>query len=182
MLTTIVRLTATLIATAALTACGTSRNLDSTFGDIGMNTELKSALFADRNFDYSDIDLTVYEGRLLLTGTMRSEAGRQALITNAWTVEGLKQVIDEIKITERTSFGQGFEDTRIDQTLRAKLVADTNVAGVDYKIAVSGATVYLLGATREQKQLERVLHHASTTAGVEKVVTYVEVRDDVAMR
>ncbi|MEM9495361.1 MAG: BON domain-containing protein [Pseudomonadota bacterium] len=175
-------LLAAIAAATTAAGCASSRNLDATFSDFGANAEMKSALFADRDYDYSDVDLTVYEGRLMLTGTMRSERDREALLKNAWSVKGVKQVIDAMVIADKTSFGQGFEDTRIDQTLRTKLIADGGVVSGDYKIAVSGATVYLLGATRHEEQLKRVLQHASTTPGVEKVVTYVEVRDSVAMR
>jgi len=176
------RIAAVAAALAALGACATSRNLDASFADFGANAELKGVLFSDRNHDYSDIDLTVYEGRLLLTGTMLTEEGRRKLVANAWKADGVKQVIDEVLIRDHTSLGQGFEDTRIDQTLRAKFIADGDVVSGDIKITVSGATVYLLGATRSQGQIERALHLASTTGGVEKVVTYIELRDGAVMR
>jgi len=176
------RIAAVAAALAALSACATSRNLDASFADFGANAELKGVLFSDRTHDYSDIDLTIYEGRLLLTGTMLTEQGRGKLVANAWKADGVEQVIDEIVIGAQTSFGQGFEDARIDQTLRAKFIADGDVVSSDIKIAVSGATVYLLGATRRREQIERALHLASATGGVEKVVTYIALRDSAAMR
>lgn len=163
-------------AVICLAACASSRSLDDSFTDIAANAELKGVLFSDRAHDYSDVDLTVHEGRLMLTGTMRTDEGHEKLIANSWKAEGVDQVIDEIKIDEKTSFGQGFEDTRIDQTLRAKLLADADVTSGDFKIAVSNAIVYLIGSTRTQAELDEALQLASTINGVEKVVHYVTVR------
>ncbi|MHA7871335.1 MAG: BON domain-containing protein [Hyphococcus sp.] len=163
-------------AMLALGACASSRGLDDSVADLTANAELKGVLFTDRDHDYSDVDITIHEGRLMLTGTMRTEEGHQKLLANAWKADGVDQVIDEILIEEKTSFGQGFEDTRIDQTLRAKLLADNDVTSGDFKIAVSQATVYLIGSTRTQGELDEALRLARSIAGVEKVVHYVNVR------
>lgn len=168
-----------LLAAAALTlgACASSRNLDESFSDMSANAELKAVLFADRTHDYSDVDLTVYEGRLMLTGAMLSEEGRRKLIENAWKADGVDEVIDEIIIADKkTSFGQGFEDARIDQTLRTRLIADSDVTSSDYKMSVSRAVVYLIGVARSKKELDEAIRAARSVAGVEKVVSHVVIR------
>jgi len=170
------RLMLAAIAFLSVSACASSRNLDAAFSDLSSNAKLKRGLFSDQTHEYGDIDLTIYEGRLLLTGTMHTEEGRTMLVKNAWKAENIKQVIDEVQIGDRTSIGQGIEDTRIDQTLRAKLITDGKVKSGDYKIAVSGAAVYLLGAAPGQDQLSRVLDLARGIGGVEKVVTYITVQ------
>lgn len=170
-----------LAAALLLGACASSRNLDETFSDMAGNAELKGVLFSDRTHDYGDIDITLFEGRLLLTGTMHSEEGRRKLIENAWKADGVDEVIDEIFVGDGTSFGQGLEDARIDQTLRAKLIVDKDASSADYKIAVSNAVVYLIGAARSQVELDRALELARTVAGVEKVVSHVTLRGPAAL-
>ncbi len=162
-----------LAAALAISACASSRNLDEAFTDMSSGAELKSVLFSDRTHDYGDVDITLYEGRLMLTGTMPTEAGREKLIENAWKADNIDEVIDEVFVGDDTSFGQGVEDSRIDQTLRLRLTTDKAVIGSHYKIAVSGATVYLLGVARSEAELERVVELARTIAGVEKVVSHV---------
>lgn len=168
---------AALFACAALAACASSRTLSGSVNDLGANATLKAVLFADRSYDYSDIDLTIYEGRLLLTGTMHSEDGRKKLVENAWKADGVEQVIDEIFVGDDTSFGQGFEDARIDQELRAKYLTSGNIRNGNYKIAVSGAVVYLLGVARDEAELTAAVEAARTIAGVEGVVSHVVYRD-----
>jgi osmotically-inducible protein OsmY len=165
-----------LAAVLLVSACASSRSLDDSLSDIAGNADLKGVLFTDRSHDYSDVDITLFEGRLMLTGTMRTEKGRDKLIENAWKADGVDQVIDEVFVGDRTSFGQGLADTRIDQTLKAKLLADGDVTSSRYKIAVSGGAIYLIGAARTQAELEEAVRLASTIGGVKKVVSHVAVR------
>ena len=167
---------AVLAALALTAACASSRTLSGSVNDLEANATLKAVLFADRTFDYSDIDLTIYEGRLMLTGTMHSEDGRKKLVENAWKADGVEQVIDEIFVGDDTSIGQGFEDARIDQQLRAKYLSSGNIRSGNYKIAVSGAVVYLLGVARDQDELDAALAAAQTIGGVEAVVSHVTLR------
>lgn len=171
------RVLAAFVAALTLSACGSSRSLDNSFTDLSANTQLKAVLFADRSHDYSDIDLTLYEGRLMLTGAMRNEEGHKKLIENAWRAEGVTQVIDEVLIADKTPFGQGFEDSRIDQVLRAKLITAGDVHSGDYKIAVSRGVVYLLGSAGSQDELDAAVENARTISGVEQVVSHITLRE-----
>ncbi|MEM8772116.1 MAG: BON domain-containing protein [Pseudomonadota bacterium] len=175
-------LAALAVAACALAACASSRSLDDSVSDLATNAELKGVLFTDRSFDYSDVDITLFEGRLMLTGTMRSEDGRRKLVENAWRADGVDQVIDEIFVGDKTGFGQGVADARIDQTLRAKLLTDGDVTSGRYKIAVSSGIVYLLGAARSNAELSEAIERARTTGGVNKVVSHVVVRELNAAR
>ncbi|MGD9799773.1 MAG: BON domain-containing protein [Parvularculaceae bacterium] len=170
-------LTALALSSLCLVAasCASSPNLDESVTDIGANAELKSVLFGDRTHDYGDVDITIFEGRLMLTGTMKSEEGRRKLIENAWRAKGVDQVIDEIIVGDGTSLGQGFEDTRIDTTLRTRLIADGDVKAGNFKTSVSKGVVYLLGVTRSQRQLDAAIDIARSIGGVEKVVSYIVV-------
>lgn len=170
------RILSALFLAASAAGCATSPNLDQSLSDIGADTALKGVLFADRSHDYGDIDLTVYEGRLMLTGTMKSEAGHKKLLENAWKASGVEQVIDEIIVGDGTSLGQGFEDSRIDATLRARLIGDGDVKAGQFKASVSKGVVYLLGVTRSDEDLNAALDIARSISGVDKVVSHVLVR------
>ena len=163
------------LAALTLAACATSRSIDDTFSDFSASSELRGILFSDREHDYGDVDITIHEGRLMLTGSMATDKGRARLIENAWKAEGVAQVIDEIVIGEGTSFTQGVEDSRIDSVVRARLVGAGGVTSGRYKIAVSRGIVYLIGDARSQAELEQALAIASSTSGVRKVVNHVAV-------
>ncbi|MEO0399042.1 MAG: BON domain-containing protein [Pseudomonadota bacterium] len=167
---------AILLASAA--GCGQSRSLGAAFGDMDADHSLKSHLLSDGDGDYSDIDITIFEGRLMLTGTMPDEPSRARLIQTAWQVEGVKEIIDEIIVGDDTSFGQGFADSRIDAAIRSKLITDGEIRSGDVKIAVSNGVAYLIGVARNEAALGRIVGHARTTGGVAKVVSHVVYMDE----
>lgn len=173
MITSLRRAAFAAAAIASLAACASSRNLGTNVDDLSANAQLKAVLFADRKHDYSDIDLTIYGGRLMLTGTMRTEDGRKKLIDNAWKASGVEQVIDEVIVADHTTRGQGLEDSWIDQSIRARLLTSDSVTSANYKMSVSQGVVYLLGVARDESELEKTLEIARKTAGVEKVVSHV---------
>ncbi len=168
------------IALLVSSACTSSRKLDQSFSDLGAGTNLRGILFADRAHDYADVSVTIYEGRVLLTGAMRTEEGKQKVIDNARRADGVKEVIDEIKVGDKISFGRSAADTRIGTALRSRLLADGRVYHNDYRYDVSEGVVYLIGAARTQESLNRALELARTTRGVKEVVSYVIYADYAA--
>ncbi|MEL7490587.1 MAG: BON domain-containing protein [Pseudomonadota bacterium] len=174
----LLRITGLLFALSALGACASSKTMGASLDDFSAAQTVRTKLFADRSHDYSDVDITLYEGRLMLTGTMRSEDGRKKLIANAWKAENVRQVIDQIFVGDKTPRGQGFADSRIDQAINAKLLTDRGVNSADYHIAVSRGVVYVLGVARDEIALDRALNHARSTSGVKQVVSHVIYKDD----
>lgn len=165
---------------SALQGCASSKTLGASLDDFNASQTLRRTLLTDRSRDFSDIDITIFEGRLLLTGTMRSDDGRQQLVANAWKAQNVDQVIDEIFVGDKTSIAQGIEDSRIDTAIGTKLLTDRGVTSADYKVAVSSGVVYILGVARDELALTRALNHARATSGVKKVVSHVIYKDDPA--
>lgn len=160
----------------AAAACASSPTLSGAVNDLGSDAELKAILVADRTHDYSDVDLTIFEGRLMLTGSVASEDARRRLVENAFRASGVDQVIDEIFVGDRTPFRRGVSDSRIDAAIKTKYIASGDVRSGNYKIAVSSGVVFLLGVARDQKELDAALKIASETAGVRSVVSHVLLR------
>ncbi len=163
---------ATLFA-VPLGGCTTNRTFGAGLNDSAADLTLKRYLLADTNYDYSDIDITVFEGRLMLTGSVRSDAARRALAAKAQLVPTVTEVLNEVIVGPRTGIGQGTSDALIDERLGAALLTDNGIFRSNYQIAVSKGVVYLLGVAQGAQELERVTSHAQTVPGVKRVVSHV---------
>ncbi|MEM9421995.1 MAG: BON domain-containing protein, partial [Pseudomonadota bacterium] len=113
------------------------------------------------------------EGRVLLTGTVRSEEARLALTDKASRMTLISEVLNEVIVGAGTPVGQGAKDALIDQRLSAALVADNAVYSGNYKFSISSGTVYLLGVAQGPGELSRVTGHAQAVDGVRNVVSHV---------
>ena len=152
------------------------RSLGDTARDTGIRAVIAKS-WRDANVKLADdLDCTVYEGRVLLTGEVTSEELRQEAVKRAWQVEGVKEVYDEIQVGPEEGFMQSIGDGAISNKMRASLIGDGDIKSVNYTVTTVNGVVYLIGSARSQDELNRVLDHARNTANVRRVVSYVRIR------
>jgi osmotically-inducible protein OsmY len=124
------------------------------------------------------IDTTIHEGRVLLTGSVRYPATRIQAARLVWTVPGVKEVIDEIEVTDQRSLLDAPIDAWITTRLRTALVFDSRVNAVNYTFDTVNRTVYLLGIARSQDELDSVVEIARGIGGVRAVVSHVRLKSE----
>ncbi len=161
------------LAGFALSACVTNRTFGDGIDDTMADLSMKSRLLQDGLYNYNDIDMSVFEGRLLLTGTISSQDGKQHVEDLARASKGINEVLNEIVVGKHTSMGQGARDLWIDERLGAALLADAAVIRSNYQIIVSNGVVYLLGVAQGPQELNRAVEHARNIRGVKKIVSHV---------
>lgn len=131
----------------------------------------------------NSVDITVNEGRVLLTGIVRDPKKARKAIDLAWQVKNVREVIDEIQIAKDARLRlKDISNSAIDYGLtvkvETKLLFAKNVKAKNYKITTVGKTVYLLGTAQNQDEINRALQAISMVIGVERVVNHVILKDD----
>jgi len=123
-----------------------------------------------------NLDATVYQGRVLITGRLANEQLRQEAVQRAWKVDGVKEVYDEIEVGPETHFSDNARDTVISTRLRNDLVWDSQVKSINYSVKTENGVVYIIGSARTKDEMERVTGYARNIPNVRRVVSYVRVR------
>jgi osmotically-inducible protein OsmY len=123
-----------------------------------------------------DLDATVYQGRVLVTGRVPSEAWRQEAVQRCWKVDGVKEVYDEVEVGPETHFSDEARDTVISTRLRNDLLFDGSVKSINYTVKTENGVVYVIGSARSQAELDSVTSYARNIANVRRVVSYVKIR------
>ncbi|SDG25034.1 Osmotically-inducible protein OsmY, contains BON domain [Limimonas halophila] len=126
---------------------------------------------------YRLTSLQVWNGRVLVSGVVPNEDMRVLAIEKAWTAEGVKEVINEIRVGETGGAGAFTGDAWITAKLKTKLTFDKEVNAANYSIDTVHDVIYLLGTAHGRDELQRVIDHARNVSGVERVVSHVRVRD-----
>ncbi len=127
-----------------------------------------------------DLDATVYEGRVLITGRVPSEEWRQEAVKRSWKADGVKEVYDEIEVGPDTHFSDEARDSFISTRLKNDLVWDGQVKSINYTIKTEDGIVYVIGSARSQEELDRVTGYARNIPNVRRVVSYVKIRTGAA--
>lgn len=127
---------------------------------------------------YRNLDMTVKEGRVLVTGTVTDPDMRVDAIRLAWQADGVRQVINEVRVEDSKSLKNYVQDTWITGQLRTKLTFDKEVQSINYSIDTVKGTVYLMGVAQDDKERQRVIDHARNMAYVNNVVSYIRLRGE----
>ena len=157
-------------------ALSQERSIGDTVRDAGLHAAITES-WKQYNIKMADnIDNTVYEGRVLLTGSVPSEEWHAEAVARTWKVEGVKEVYDEIQVGPEESFSENLSDGQVSTKLKAELIGDGDVKSINYTVTTVRGVVYVIGSARSQAELDRVVDHARNIGGVRRVVSYVRIR------
>jgi osmotically-inducible protein OsmY len=158
---------------------GQERGAGATLTDAAIKTKI-NARWLDTNPAIADyVDLNVFDGRVLLTGDVPNPSLRDEAVAAAWKTEDVKEVINEIQLGDSSTIGSNASDNWIQTRLRTELTFDAKISSLNYTIETVHGVVYILGAARDQAELDRVLNHARNLANVRRVISYVRIRPGV---
>lgn len=159
------------------------KSLNNTQKDVLIASKLGTTFLANglKNPGNS-VDISINEGRVLLTGIVRSPNKAKLAQEYAWKVDNVKEVIDEIQIRQDSlkarDFSSAFIDYLITWQLESKLLFSSKVHSINYKITTVNKTVYLLGIANDNAEMQNVLDQASKIKGVNKVVNHLLLIND----
>jgi osmotically-inducible protein OsmY len=129
----------------------------------------------------NSIDVTVNEGRVLLTGIVRNEQKAKLSLDLAWKVDGVKEVIDEIQLRDdfkAKDLLTASRDYLISTELEIRMIFAKDVNLANYQITTVGRTVYLLGVAQSNDEMQKAVSIASKVRGVDKVVNHIILVND----
>lgn len=137
------------------------------------------ALISDKWFKYNietfaKLNLTVDQGRVLITGVVQNPEDRVEAVRLAWQVEGVTQVINEIRVADSEGVQGYVRDTWITTRLRTALTFDRAVQSINYSIETVQGTVYLMGIAQNRAEIDHVIETARTIPHVKQVISYVK--------
>ena len=124
------------------------------------------------------VGLAISEGRVLLTGQVRTQQMRLDAVRLTWRALGVREGINEIQVTEKGGVGQYLRDSWVTTRLLGTLMFDKKVISINYSVETVGGIVYLMGIAQNRDELNRVTNHARNLSYVRKVVSYVRLKDD----
>jgi osmotically-inducible protein OsmY len=127
---------------------------------------------------FQNVNLQVHEGRVLLTGLVQKPEDRVEATRIAWEPDGVREVIDKVKLGRSRDFGDISQDQFLVQEINLKLLLDRDIRQSNYSVDCIRSTVYLMGIARTPAELERVIDHVRDVPYVRAVVSHVRVRTD----
>jgi osmotically-inducible protein OsmY len=148
--------------------------LQTSIKDEAIRIKISEAWFSRDTEMFGKLNLTVNQGRVLVTGVVQNPEDRVEAIRLAWQQKGVKQVINEVRVGNANTVGSFANDTWIAGQLRTRLTFDKYIQSINYSIEVVQGTVYLMGVAQNQQELDKVIQTARRIKGVKEVISYVK--------
>ena len=162
----------------AVTSANDRRTLGAQIDDKNAVLKAQRALADDAlTAEGSNINVTSYNGVLLLTGQTRSEQIRQQAQAVVSKIDGVRDVQNQIRLGNNTAMTTRTRDGWISTKVKTQLLADEQVSGLNIKVVTENAEVFLMGIV-SAPEAAKAVDIARHVDGVARVVQAFELRQN----
>ena len=162
--------------TAMVVAEG-DRSLGTVVDDATIKVNVAAKFLNAGNNLFVNINTSVLEGRILLTGLVKNQETRIDAVRLVWEVEGVREVINEIEIGNRSKLKDYANDLWINTQARGIAAKTIGLRSVAYNFETINGKVYVAGITTKPEQLNMMIDSLKTIKGVKEIINYVIVKE-----
>ena len=152
---------------------GISNGIDKTTNysnDTMVTANVKSAFVNNKLVSADKISVSTKDGIVELTGSVANEEAKKNAVTIASGVEGVKDVKDNLTVSENSSNeGNYLSDTMITSKVKAALLSTDNTPFSDISVKTEGGIVYLTGKVNSKEQSLQAERVAKSVKHVKEV-------------
>jgi hyperosmotically inducible protein len=189
----------TVVAFAAPSFAQSPRDTGTVVNDAWVTTQVYAKFFMDPDIKGRNIKVETMSGVVTLSGTVQSGAERNQAVAKAKTIDGVKQVVDNLSLAqaekplpsttpEKSSgstnaeqvkaharsvvdrVGKEVSDTLITTKVQAMYFLDRDVKGMNIDVTTKGGVVTLTGAVASEATRQKAIADARSIEGVNQVV------------
>lgn len=128
---------------------------------------------ADPSLRQSNIDITSFNGVILITGQTKSESLKSLATATASKLSQVKKVHNELQVKENLSFAKRTNDTWLASKVKVTLLADRQVKTSKIKTIIEDGVVYFMGYVTTA-EADRIANITSNIRGIKEVVKVFE--------
>lgn len=158
-----------------MTASQTEKGLKVSAKDLRIKTEINHNLFQKDHELFGAVKVSVDNGKVLITGSVPSPQDRIEISKLSWKVSNVKEVINEVQVTNKASFTNRAKDLLINKSLQTQLLLDQSINFINFSVDTVNGVVYIFGIARDQAEINRIIKHARNINYVENIVNYMSV-------
>ena len=166
------------VSTAAIAASSTEKGFSTSVADTQIRAKLTDRFIKSDFSLVTAVDVSVNDGAILLTGKVKTPEEKVLATKLAWEIRGVREVVNELQITDSSSLKDIAKDLAASATLRTKLISDSGISSLNFSIDVVNGTVYLSGVAANADEMNRVVAHARDVRFTQQVVNYIILQTD----
>ena len=163
-------------ATTMVVAEG-DRTLGTVVDDATIKINISSNLLSSSTNLFVNVNTSVIEGRVLLTGIVDTQEIRIEAVRKVWEIDGVREVINEIDIGSKTTIKEYANDLWITTQVKGMSAKTIGLRSLSYNFETIKGKVYIVGITSRPEQLDQIIEVTKTIKGVKEIVNYVIIKE-----
>ena len=154
------------------------RSLGTVIDDATIKLQIARTFLASDENLFLNIDSSIIEGRVLLTGIVNTQEIRIDAVRRVWEINGVQEVMNEIEVGEKTTFKEYSQDLWINTQVKGVAAKTLGLRGLSYNFETIKGKVYVAGITSRIEQLDKLIESIANIKGVKEIVNYVIVKEE----
>ena len=152
-----------------------SKGIKKSFSDTYIKTKIlaKISLLDIKNI--ANISVSVSRGTVLYTGYVMSAEKRLLIIKKTWEVEGVKKIINELKIDDDVPLSQRTNDFILRSKINTRLLFKSGINSNNFSVDVVDGEVYVIGLADGINEKTEVESFLSSMTDIKKLITIIEI-------
>ncbi len=155
------------------------RSLGTQIDDSLMQQNLRAKLVSEDKGYIISVKTKILDGRIFLTGKVKSVEDKLKITKLAWEVKGARSVKNDLQIKEKFDFKRSAKDLLITSQLRTALITSKKIKAVNYNIDTYKKKIYIYGIAQNKTERDEVVKEAKQILDVEDVITSIFLVDDL---
>ena len=153
------------------------RSLGSVIDDATIKVQIARKFLSSEENLFLNIDTSIIEGRVLLTGIVNKQETRIDAVRRVWEVVGVQEVINEIEVGDKTTFKEFSQDLWINTQVKGIAAKNLGLRSLSYNFETIKGKVYVAGITSRKEQLDLLIKSIGNVKGIKEIVNYVIIKE-----
>ncbi len=180
-ITLFVQSCAPLVSTVGMVSLGAAskeKGIGTSLNDSLIKTKISNLIYKYNKDLIADTKVVVNNGSVLYTGKLSNPNDKIELTKLAWNIRGVKEVNNEIQVTDTSSLKNIARDIASMGEIRARIMADKSINSINFSIDVVNDTAYISGVATNELEMNLVKNHASSARFIKEVYNYIILNKD----
>ena len=163
---------------ASIGAASKEKGIGISLSDTLIHTKISNKIFKFNPDIIANTKVFVNNGSILITGKVTIPDDKIELTKIVWEIKGVKEVNNEIQVSNDSSIRNIARDIASIGEIRARLLTDKRINSLNFSIEVIDDKAYIVGIAESKEEMKLVKDQASSARFIKEVFNYIVVSDD----
>ena len=166
------------VGAIAFSSSAQEKGLGTSINDKVIYIKLRNAIYDWNSSASQKVSISVDNGSILVTGKLKNVHAKIDLTKVIWDVSGVKEVNNQVQISETNNIKNVAKDLASLGEIRARLMASKQLNSLNFSVDVVNNIAYISGIATSEEEVAIVTQIAQEARFIKEVKNFVKVNKD----